>query len=159
MNCLLFAIATFLSISGLLIAEESSSSHQIAPSDVKEKQDQAQRAAWMLESIQVANQYVDALDREYYGQSWSKGDSIFQHTVAKEEWQKALNQSRKPLGKVHSRTIKYQRVAMDPQGLPKGPYMVVEYQTSFEKAPSSGELLTLRKGSDGTWRVLTYQVN
>jgi uncharacterized cupin superfamily protein len=48
---------------------------------------------------------------------------------------------------------------MNPHGLPRGAYMVVEYNTSFENAPASGELLTLRQGTDGKWRVLTYQVN
>lgn len=125
----------------------------------KENVEQTQQAAWMLESAKVAGDYVDALDREYYDQSWTRGDQIFQHTITKEEWTKALIKNRKPLGKVNSRTMKDQRLAMDPQGLPRGAYMVVEYDTSFANAPSSGELLTLRRGSDGTWRVLTYQVN
>lgn len=124
-----------------------------------QKEEQAQMASWMLESGKVANDYVDAIDKEQYAQSWTKGDQIFQHTITKDEWAKALDQSRKPLGKVTSRKLKDQRPAMNPQGLPKGAYMVVEYDTNFEKAPSSGELLTLRRGSDGTWRVLTYQVN
>jgi Protein of unknown function (DUF4019) len=124
-----------------------------------EKEDQGQTAAGMIESAQVAQDYVDGLDGEQYAQSWTKGDQIFQHTISKEEWTKALNLSRKPLGKVKSRKLKDQRPAWDPHGLPRGAYMVVEYDTSFENAPSSGELLTLRKGSDGKWRVLTYQVN
>lgn len=124
-----------------------------------QEENHSQEAAWMLESAQVANDYVDTIDKGNYAQSWTKGDQIFQHTITKEEWTKALNQSRKPLGKVISRKVKDQRPAMNPQGLPRGAYMVVEYDTSFEKAPLSGELLTLRRGSDGTWRVLTYQVN
>jgi len=37
--------------------------------------------------------------------------------------------------------------------------MVVEYNTVFQNASNSGELLTLRQGEDGKWRILTYQVN
>lgn len=121
--------------------------------------DQSKWAAWMVESGQVAKDYVDGLDREQYLQSWGKGDQLFQNIFTNEEWAKLLSQSRKILGKIHSRKLKSQRPAMDPHGLPKGAYMVVEYDTSFEKAPVSGELLTLRLGADGKWRVLTYQVN
>ena len=138
---------------------KTSKTNQDSTGKGKEKEEQSQQAAWMLESAKSANDYVDALDREYYDQSWTKGDQIFQHTITKEEWTKALIKNRKPLGKVNSRKLKDQRPAMDPQGLPRGAYMVVEYDTSFENAPSSGELLTLRRGSDGAWRVLTYQVN
>jgi hypothetical protein len=121
--------------------------------------DQEQVAAWMIESAQVAKDYVDGLDQGQYAQSWSKGDPLFQHIITKEEWTKALTESRKRLGRVISRKLKDQRLAKDPHGLPKGAYMVVEYNTSFQNAPDSGELLTLRRGSDGKWRVLTYQVN
>lgn len=114
---------------------------------------------WMLESAQVAKDYVTSLDNGQYTQSWTKGDQLFQHTITQDEWTKALNSSRKGLGRVKSRTLKIQRPAWNPKGLPRGPYMVVEFETSFENAPESGELLTLRRGTDGKWRVLTYQVN
>jgi hypothetical protein len=121
--------------------------------------DQNLWAAWMIEAAQVAKDYVDTLDQEKYQESWGKGDALFQRTINQKEWTAALDLSRKSLGKVKSRTLKDEKPAIDPQGLPKGPYMVVEYSTSFEKAPNSGELLTLRRGNDGQWKVLTYQVN
>lgn len=115
--------------------------------------------AWMIEAAKNAKDYVETLDKGDYAKSWSMGDPLFQRTISQNEWASALDLSRKRLGKMKSRTLKDQRPAWDPQGLPKGPYMVVEYNTSFEKAPQSGELLTLRRDSNGNWRVLTYQVN
>jgi len=121
--------------------------------------DQAQIEVWKIETGKVAKDYVEGLDKGDYAQSWPKGDQLFQHTITQKEWEKALTDNRKKLGSVKSRTVKDQKPAWDPHGLPKGAYMVVEYNTAFENAPDSGELLTLRRGSDGTWRVLTYQVN
>lgn len=123
------------------------------------EEDESQMAAWMIETAKVANDYVDGLDKEKYAESWSKGDQLFQNTISQDEWTRALSASRKGLGKVKSRTLKLHRPAWNPRGLPRGPYMVVEYDTSFDNAPESGELLTMRRGSDGKWRVLTYQVN
>jgi len=134
---------------------------QVTPSQnsLKGEEAQGEQSAAMIESAQAAKIYVGGLDKQEYRESWTQGDELFQHTISQGEWVEALNLSRKPLGQVRSRVLKDQRPAWDPRGLPKGAYMVVEYETSFENAPSSGELLTLRKGSDGTWRVLTYQVN
>ncbi len=118
-----------------------------------------QMPEWMLESAQVSKEYVNALDNGQYVQSWTKGDQLFQHTITQDEWVQALNASRKELGKAKSRTLKIQRPAWNPKGLPPGPYMVVEFETTFANGAEAGELLTLRRGTDGKWRVLTYQVH
>jgi hypothetical protein len=127
--------------------------------DNSDTNDNGEMAAWMIESAQVAKDYVESIDKGQYAQSWSKGDQIFQHTITENEWTQNLNSQRKGLGKVKSRTLKLQGPSWNPRGLPSGPYMVVEYDTSFESAPRSTEILTLRRGPDGKWRILTYQIN
>ena len=138
---------------------ESTTHSQTGTSASDETKNQAEMAAWMIETGQVAKDYVNGLDNGQYSQSWSKGDQLFQHTITQDEWTKALETSRRGLGKVISRTLKLQNPAWDPHGLPKGPYMVIEYDTSFQNSPRAVELLTLRRGTDGKWRILTYQVN
>lgn len=118
-----------------------------------------QITTWVNEVIQVANQYVSTLDKGLYADSWTQGSTIFQHTINQREWKIALGLARRRLGNVKSRTIKDVRIAWNPAGLPKGPYMVVEYETAFDKAPHSGETLTFNQDSSGKWKVLTYQVN
>lgn len=153
-----------LAVAGLgcffsLQAEEAAlKEHQTATQQSANTVDPAELNAWMIETAQVSKDYVEGLDKGEYAKSWTKGDQLYQHTITQKEWEYALNKSRKNLGRVKSRTIKKHMPGWDPQGLPKGPYMVVEYKTSFDNAPDSGELLTLRRGSDGKWRVLTYQV-
>lgn len=123
-----------------------------------ETEQQRQMPAWLIESNQAAKDYVEGLDKEQYSQSWSKGDELFQKIVAQDEWSKMLNISRKRLGKANARRGKLQQPTSNPPGLPQGAYMVIEYETSFENAPQSIERLTLRRGNDGKWRVLTYHV-
>lgn len=118
---------------------------------------ESREAAWVIECAQVAKDYVDRLDRGQYVQSWSKGDLFFQHAVSQKEWMQLLNSTRKKLGSVRSRALRNQQIAWNPVGMPQGAYMVIEFKTAFENSPSSKELLTLRRGSDGIWRVLTYQ--
>lgn len=115
--------------------------------------------AWLIESAKVAQDYVQLIDQGRYAETWTRGAKLFQKTISQGEWTTALNLARKPLGAVKSRTLKDQKPAWDPKGMPKGAYMVVDYKTSFARAPNSGELLTLMRESNGTWKVLTYQVN
>lgn len=115
-------------------------------------------AAWMLEANLVAKEYVDGLDRGHYAQSWLKGDPLFQKTITQQQWVMALEQKRKPFGKARSRTLRDQRFAWDSPNLPKGSYMSVEFDTQFERGPALVEILTLRRGEEGKWRVLTYRI-
>jgi hypothetical protein len=142
----------------LAVSQATPSSATLSTSSAQQT-DASQVEAWKIEAAKVAKDYVNLLDQGKYAESWDTGSSIFQKTISKGEWVLALQLARQKLGKVQSRTLKDERPAWDPKGLPKGAYMVVEYNTSFAKAPNSGELLTLRLEPSGQWKILTYQVN
>ena len=99
---------------------------------------------------------MTGIDQGRYAQSWEKSDPLFQNTITQSEWEKALNLARKNKGATKSRKIIAQDPAWNPNGLPEGAYMVIQYETSFTNDPNSNEMVTLRLGSDGKWRPLTY---
>lgn len=109
-------------------------------------------------SALAAQNWLKLVDDGQYDESWSQGSSIFQLTIQQDEWKQILDAMRKPLGSVISRKVVDQRTATNPKGLPAGDYMVMVYDTSFSGKSSAHELVTLVKGDDGQWRVLTYQV-
>ena len=109
-------------------------------------------------SVKAAEEWLNLIDREKYEESWDTGSINFQLTVPKNHWVMLMDQIRKPLGDVSSRKILDQRTAKDPKGLPKGDYMVIFFDTSFSKKEVAHELVTLIQTSDGTWKILTYQV-
>jgi Protein of unknown function (DUF4019) len=155
------AITVSMIVLGLVFVPFPSSANEqvMEKTEKQEKGITDQEAAWAIESLHVARDYVEGLDKNEYSQSWHKGDPLFQATISEVEWTKSLMEGRKPLGRVLKRTLKDQRIGWNPNRLPKGAYMVVEFATSFEKGSNTGELLTLRRGEDGKWRLLTYQVN
>jgi hypothetical protein len=117
-----------------------------------------QWANWMVEGTKASEVFLKAIDQENYEDSWNQTSVITKLRLRSRYWIKNLENTRKPLGKVKFREMESQKPSMDPPNLPKGPYMVIYYNTSFEHSSDSGELITLRLESDGQWKVLTYQV-
>lgn len=159
----LFATARFSTISEKKTQNDAdSAANSPSASDSKISSEleieQSQMAAWVIEASQAAKEYVEELDQGRYAESWNKGSHLFKKIITQKEWEAALNASRKPLGKMQLRAVEDVRIAMHPHGLPKGPYMVVIYKTSFKNAPQAEEVLTLHQGSPGKWHVLTYAV-
>lgn len=152
-----FLTGYFLPIHSLPVPQEAQRG-EVLNNPTDEAANEAQLNAWKIEAAKTAAEYVQLLDQRRYADSWGTGSLIFQRTISQKEWTVALDLARSRLGRAKERTLKDERIAWDPKGLPKGAYMVVEYDTSFEKAPNSGELLTLRL-ENGKWKVLTYQVN
>ena len=135
-----------------------------APTQEKEAQPSPSAAMPNLEknltmSSIATKAWLDMVDKGRYGESWDAGSKLMRGTVKRNEWEKILTKTRKPLGEVKSRSILDQRTAKDPKNMPKGDYMVLFYNTSFSNKPLAYELITLFLESDGQWRVITYNVN
>lgn len=111
----------------------------------------------LSDNAAAALQWLNLIDQGKYGESWDYASKTFQLTITKNEWTKAEEKLRRPLGTVVSRTLLQQLPKQNPKGLPEGYYMVLVYQTNFSNRPNANELLTMILESDGQWRVLTYQ--
>ncbi|MCE5318253.1 MAG: DUF4019 domain-containing protein [Parachlamydia sp.] len=104
-----------------------------------------------------ALRWLQLVDQGKYGESWDAASKTFQLTIGRNEWIKAEEKLRKPLGAVVARQLLQQLPKQNPKGLPEGYYMVLVYQTDFAGRPKANELVTMVLESDGRWRVLTYQ--
>jgi hypothetical protein len=110
-----------------------------------EKAAQAATEAWL--SI------VDAGD---YAKSWTEAAAGFQRVIDGPGWKKALNGVRAPLGKVLSRTFTTAKYSTTLPGAPDGEYVVIQFDTSFEKKQRAVETVTAAREPDGRWRVSGY---
>lgn len=102
--------------------------------------------------------WLGIVDKGEYNKSWDEMSVITRNTVKKEEWEKILTKTRKPLGAVKERSVVDIRSAINPKNLPAGNYMVMIYKTSFATKADAHELVTLFL-QDGQWHVLTYQID
>jgi hypothetical protein len=106
--------------------------------------------------LEAAKKWLTLVDKEEYGKSWATAAGYFKGAVAENQWEQAVTAVRGPLGKVISRKVKSNQYATSLPGAPDGEYVVIQFETSFEKKKSAVETLTPMKEKDGNWRVSGY---
>ena len=107
---------------------------------------------------QSAESWLALVDSGKYGESWEQASQFFKAAVTKEQWQSALRASRDPLGKVLSRDLKSATFRKTLPGAPDGEYVVIQYDSSFEREKAAVETITPMMDKDGKWRVSGYYI-
>ncbi len=107
-------------------------------------------------AIEAARGWLAIVDRGAYRDSWQQASQYFKQAVKPANWQKQLAAVRDPLGAVLQREVKGATYTTSVPGAPDGEYVVVQFQTTFEKKRSAVETVTPMKEKDGSWRVSGY---
>jgi len=100
--------------------------------------------------------WLGLVDKNEYEESWQQASTIFQYAVIEIDWVKQIRAARAPLGAVLSRNQEESVSQKNPSGAPDGDYIVVKYESSFDKKAEVVETLTLYLESDGSWRTTGY---
>jgi hypothetical protein len=108
------------------------------------------------EAVAEAEKWLSLIDRERYGESWKGASEYFRNAVKQEQWEQSMQSIRKPLGKIVSRRVKSKIYSTSLPGAPDGDYVVIQFETSFEKKKSAIETVTPLMDKDGQWRVSGY---
>jgi len=109
-------------------------------------------------ALEASDMWLKLSDSGRYAESWETTAALFRNAISKEQWNQSLNAVRKPLGKVIKRSVKSKQYATSLPGAPDGEYVVIQYETSFEKKKSSIETVTPMLEKDGKWRVSGYYI-
>jgi hypothetical protein len=83
---------------------------------------------------------------------------LFKAAVPKEQWQSMVKAVRAPLGKVVARKLKSKQYTKTLPGAPDGEYVVIQYETTFEKKQSAIETVTPMLDKGGKWGVAGYYI-
>ena len=111
-----------------------------------------------VEGQRVAQLWLADVDGGKYAESWTGAASLFRAAVDQPGWVKAVSSVRAPLGAMKSRTLRSAQFATKLPGAPEGQYVVIQYDTVFDKMPHAVETVTPMKDPDGQWRVSGYFV-
>jgi hypothetical protein len=108
------------------------------------------------EAEAAARAWLGVVDNGRYMQSWGEAAPAFKEAITQEQWLQALGSARSPLGYCVSRRCTTRRLVDAVPGVPKGPYVVIQFTTEFQKRASAIETITPALGTDGRWRVSGY---
>ena len=117
-----------------------------------------ERAGAESTAQKAASQWLALVDEGRHGASWDEASSLFKNAVSRADWQKALRAVRAPLGGLKSRKVKSSTFTRTMPGAPDGEYVVIQYETEFEKKASAVETVTPERDKNGTWRVSGYYI-
>jgi hypothetical protein len=104
----------------------------------------------------AARAWLDLVDGGRYATSWEAAAPAFKNMVTRDEWDRAVHSVRTPLGRCLSRTLRSHKLVDSPPGAPKGPYVVLQFETGFEHKDNAVETVTPVLGKDERWRVAGY---
>ncbi len=141
------AIACFLSVPFAL------SFALVAPAQDAEKEN---KPTPKEQAIKAAEDWLALVDAEKDAESWDASASLFRTAVAVESWGRMIHASRGQFGRVVSRKVKSAEFHTQLPGAPDGEYVVIQFETSFEKKKEAIETVTPMKDKDGKWRVSGY---
>jgi hypothetical protein len=106
----------------------------------------------------AAMAWLALVDGGKYGESWTGASEAFKAAVSQTQWVGALEKVRAPLGKVASRKLRGAKFTREIPGAPAGEYVIIQYDTDFEKKSGAVETITPMKDKDGAWRVSGYYI-
>ena len=104
----------------------------------------------------AARTWLALTDGGKYGESWDAASTLFRQAVTRAQWEDALRSMRSPLGKLVFRKLASANFTTSLPNAPAGEYVVLVYDTEFEKKPGSTETVTFVKDKDGSWRAGGY---
>ena len=119
----------------------------------QETNTEAEKAA-----VEAAEAWLELLDSGKYSETWEESAEYVKALVNKENWQKTFLGVRQPLGKMVSRKLKSTLYTTSAPGAPDGQYVIIQYDSSFEKKMSAVETITPMLDKDGKWRVSGYYI-
>ncbi len=107
----------------------------------------------------VATSWLKLVDQGPCEASWQEAAKPLKIAMSKEEWTKGCEGARQRLGKLVSRKVKSRQYTEQLPELPQGKYVVIEYDSVFERKAPARETGTTMVDFDGTWRVSGYFAN
>ena len=105
----------------------------------------------------LAGQWLTLIDEGLYGEAWDAGGQYFRQHVDKKDWNDILTKDRKPMGAVLNREIDEVKYKSNMYGAPDGEYILILFETDYEKHKTVKEEVTYVLEQDGQWRLVGYR--
>lgn len=150
-------IASMLVLAGCKADDTASEVNEPKVQQPKPKQPsigpEAEKAA-----LEAAETWLQIVDSGEYAKSWDEAAESFRNAMPKDQWVLSVGGVRKQYGNVVSRKLGSKKFTTTLQAAPQGNYLIIQYQTRFEKRTAAIETITPMFDKDGQWRVSGYYI-
>jgi hypothetical protein len=109
-------------------------------------------------ATKAAETWLSLLDEGEYAESWESSSGLAKNAVSRDQWVQSMESAKMTFGNLIERTLKSREYATSLPGAPDGHYVIIQYETSFEKKKSAVETVTPMLDADGQWRVSGYHI-
>lgn len=103
----------------------------------------------------AATNWLQLSDDGDYRATWTEASSYFQAAITLEDWIRAVRAARAPLQALVARERNSAEFHRELPGAPDGEYVVLTFNSTFDKKASAVETVTVMKDGD-VWRVSGY---
>jgi len=111
------------------------------------------------DAVAAMQKWLVKMDCGNYAQTWRDASKDFQKAIPSEEWVAVSTKVRMPQGKVVGRKLVSALYSEDVNGTTlSAPYVVAQFDTSFENPKYGHETVVFEKEADGVWRAAGYYI-
>jgi len=100
-------------------------------------------------------EFLELIDDGKYAESWESSASLMRDKVAKNDWVDKLNKARNLSGGLVQRIQKSASYATEVEDSPEGEYIMLIYESDFQRAEEVSEYVTVMREGD-VWKVAGY---
>jgi Protein of unknown function (DUF4019) len=115
-----------------------------------------ERAESAARAIAVA--WLTVLDSGFYAKAWGSASPILTKRTSASEFSRMAKGIRDSKGRQIGRRVLSTFARTHVKGLPHGSYVVLDFESKFEKAAGVVERVTTALDEDGVWRVMSYSM-
>jgi hypothetical protein len=110
------------------------------------------------EATTAALSWLALVDARLDDLSWDEAAPVLRLGVDREAWRTAVRAARGSLGWCVARRLRSRAPVEGPAPAPRGPYVVLRFESTFEGDGAAVETVMPALGADGRWRVASYFV-
>ena len=109
-------------------------------------------------AIRAAESWLSIVDSGRYGTGWDEAATMLKDSVPRLRFETSVQSAREPLGPAMARKLRAATYTRSLPGAPGGEYVVIQFETEFDKRPRSVETVTPMREPDGSWKVSGYYI-